>query len=129
MATRNFNLYVRLHVLKTNRVTGNRYWDTNVMECRVDESFTTVPIIAEAVSKLQDQGRVDLAFEPKEKEITLLIEEIEKAQKRTRSTVTDAAFDAWTHKLAQIRKYARKVYAKTPPNVAVELVGWHRNDS
>lgn len=125
MADRTFNLFLRLFVLRT-RKDGTHYWN-KVMETRIDESFTTVPIIEEALKGLIDKDRVDLSLDPKNGEITLLVEEIKKAQARTRSSVTEAAFDAWIHKLNGIRAYARKVYSKAPGNVEVNLAAWVRS--
>lgn len=125
MADRTFNLFLRLFVLRT-RKDGTNYWN-KVMETRLDESFTTVPVIEEALAGLIDKDRVDLSLDPAKGEISLLVEEIKKAQARTRSSVTEAAFDAWIHKLNGIRAYARKVYAKAPGNVQVELAAWTRS--
>ncbi|MBW2674445.1 MAG: hypothetical protein JRD89_13710 [Deltaproteobacteria bacterium] len=127
MADRTFNLFLRLFVLRT-RKDGANYWD-KVTETRLDESFTDVPVIAEALKALADSDRVDLDLDPKNEEISLLVEEIKKAKARTRSSVTEAAFDAWIHKLNGIRAYARKVAAKAPGNVNVELAAWTRNAS
>jgi hypothetical protein len=122
---RTFNLFLRLFVLRS-RKDGSNYWD-KVTETRLDESFTDVPIIAEAVSALADQNRVDLSLDPAKGDLSALIDEVKKAKARTRSSVTEAAFDAWIHKLNGIRAYARKVYARNPGNVQVELAAWNRS--
>lgn len=124
---RTFNLFLRLFVLRS-RKDGANYWE-KVTETRLDESFTSVPVVDAAVSALADQNRVDLSLDPENGEITLLVEEIKKAKARTRSSVTEAAFDAWIHKLHGIRAYAREVAKKAPGNVQVELAAWTRNAS
>jgi nicotinamidase-related amidase len=119
---RKFNLFVRLFALRTQK-DGSREW-RKVTECRIDESFVAVPLVAEAVAKLADQTRVDLSFDPNSTNLSQVIDEVLKAKKRTRSALTETAFDALLHKLNGIRDYARKA---GPQNVQVELAAWQRN--
>jgi hypothetical protein len=116
MASRNFNLFARLYV--DRKTAEGAVYTKELMSLRVSEGWTHIPLVAEALSKLVEGGRVDLPVHSED--FDLFIEAIKAERKKVRNVVAQDAIDALLKRAYQMRKYRSKALR----NSVIELAAW-----